>query len=304
MCRCSRATHWAESITWPSRSSRRCCAPGNSIRGDLPQGGATAPPGRIAPTGRTEAARARVGGSPAALGGERLREEIRIARQIQQKLFPVAPLPLPGFDIRGSSYPAEATGGDYFDYIPQRDGSLGVVIGDVCGHGFGPALLMAELRAYLQAFVMTHTDVSEIVTLLNTALSTEELEDRFATLLLAQLEPRTGSFTYVSAGHHPGYILDSNGRVKTTLPSTDLPLGIHPATQFTAAPALTLGPGEGVLLITDGIVEAHPQGGNLFGTAATLDLVREHWGRTPAISSIRSTAPCAPFCGEQTRSTT
>src|SRR5438477_5126702 len=79
---------------------------------------------------------------------ERLQEEIRLARQIQQKLFPAAPLPLPGFDVSGASYPAAATGGDYFDYIAMRDGTLGVVIGDVSGHGFGPALLMAELRAY------------------------------------------------------------------------------------------------------------------------------------------------------------
>src|SRR5207237_2993274 len=78
---------------------------------------------------------------------ERLREEIRLARQIQQKLFPVAPLPSPAFDISGASYPAAATGGDYFDYIPMRDGGLGVVIGDVSGHGCGPGRLLAELRA-------------------------------------------------------------------------------------------------------------------------------------------------------------
>ena len=56
-----------------------------------------------------------------------------------------------GLDVAGASFPAEATGGDYFDYIPMPDGSLAVVIGDVCGHGFGPALVMAELRAYLRA---------------------------------------------------------------------------------------------------------------------------------------------------------
>src|SRR5436190_1105805 len=68
------------------------------------------------------------------LEAERLRHEMHIARQIQQKLFPVATLPLPGFDIAGASHPAEATGGDYFDYVPMRDGSLGIVIGDVSGH--------------------------------------------------------------------------------------------------------------------------------------------------------------------------
>src|SRR5205085_5069721 len=88
------------------------------------------------------------------LEAERLREEMRIAREIQQKLFPVAPLPLHGFDISGASHPAEATGGDYFDYVPMRDGSLGIVIGDVSGHGYGPALLMAQTRAYFRAFLL------------------------------------------------------------------------------------------------------------------------------------------------------
>src|SRR5207249_8855557 len=90
---------------------------------------------------------------------ERLHAEIRIARQIQQKLFPAAPLPLAGFDVAGASCPAEANGGDYFDYIPMADGGLAVVIGAVSGHGFGPALVRAELRAYLRSFLLTRTDV-------------------------------------------------------------------------------------------------------------------------------------------------
>src|SRR5205807_4434398 len=138
---------------------------------------------------------------------ERLREEIRLARQIQQKLFPIAPLPSAAFDISGASYPAEATGGDYFDYIPMRDGGLGVVIGDVSGHGFGPALLMAELRAYLRALLLTREDVGEIVELLNRALADDAPEGHFATLLLARLEPTSRSVVYASAGHMPGYIL-------------------------------------------------------------------------------------------------
>src|SRR5207248_493669 len=92
---------------------------------------------------------------------ERLHEELRIARQIQQKLFPVAPVSLRGLDIAGASLPAAATGGDYFDYIPTLDDGLALVIGDVCGHGFGPALMMAELRAYLRAFLLTRSDLGE-----------------------------------------------------------------------------------------------------------------------------------------------
>jgi sigma-B regulation protein RsbU (phosphoserine phosphatase) len=173
-----------------------------------------------------------------------------------------------------------------------------VVIGDVCGHGFGPALLMAELRAYLRAFVMTHADVAEIVSLLNHALCTEALDDRFATLLLARLDPQTRSFTYVSAGHQPGYVIDPAGRVKMALPSTDLPLGIQPDAQFTAARPLILEPGEGVFLLTDGIPEAHSIDETLFGTDRALAFIHDYWGR-PARQIIDALyGAVRDFCGE------
>jgi serine phosphatase RsbU (regulator of sigma subunit) len=232
---------------------------------------------------------------------ERLREEIRIARQIQQKLFPAAQLPLAGFDISGASFPAEATGGDYFDYLPLRDGSLGVVIGDVTGHGFGPALLMAELRAYLRAFVMTHTDIAEIVRLLNRALANDELEDRFATLLLARLDPGTRSFTYVSAGHSTGYVLNAAGLLKTPLPSTAMPLAVMPDAGFTAAPAVALDPGEGVLLLTDGIVEAHSPDEILFGVERALETVQSNWHRSGRQIIDHLYGAVRTFCGLTTQ---
>ena len=160
-----------------------------------------------------------------------------------------------GFDIGGASYPAEAIGGDYYDFIPLPDGSLGIAIGDVSGHGVGPALLMAETRAFLRAFAQTHADVSTILGLVNRVLVPDVEEDRFITLLLAKLDPRTGSFVYTSAGHPTGYILDAVGNVKRTLPSTSVPLGIMADVTFLSSDEIILDPGDNVLLITDGIVE-------------------------------------------------
>jgi len=208
---------------------------------------------------------------------DRLREEIRLAQQIQQKLFPAAPLPLPGLDIAGASFPAEATGGDYFDYIPMPDGGLAVVIGDVCGHGFGPALLMAELRAYLRAFLLTRTDVSEIVRLLNVALAGDT--DRFVTLLIARLDPGTRSLTYAGAGHLPGLVFDAAGNVKTRLESTGFPLAVMPDGEYTSERAPPLEPGEMALLLTDGIVEAHGPAEIVFGMERVLGLVKRHHDR-------------------------
>src|SRR5207247_7810972 len=77
-------------------------------------------------------------------------EQFRVAREIQQRLFPKCAPVLEGFDIAGATYPAEATGGDYFDYLPMLNDRLGIIVADVTGHGVGPALLMAETRAYLR----------------------------------------------------------------------------------------------------------------------------------------------------------
>jgi serine phosphatase RsbU (regulator of sigma subunit) len=230
---------------------------------------------------------------------ERLREEIRIARQIQQKLFPVAPLPLLGIDIGGASYPAEATGGDYFDYIPMQGGALGLVVGDVAGHGFGPALLMAETRAYLRAFVMTHTDVGEIVSLVNRALVNDTPDDRFTTLVLARLDPRDRSFCYTSAGHVTGYLLDASGAIREALVSTGMPLGILPDAEFPAAPPLKLHPGELVVLLTDGIVEAFSPDEVPFGAARVIETIRANWGRSARETVDSLYRAVRDFCGNR-----
>jgi serine phosphatase RsbU (regulator of sigma subunit) len=93
--------------------------------------------------------------------------EQEVCIQIQKALYPArAPL-LSGFDIGGAAYPLNAVGGDYFDFIPMPDGSLGLVIGDACGHGVGAGLLMATTRAYLRAFAQTNVDVGAILGLVN-----------------------------------------------------------------------------------------------------------------------------------------
>jgi sigma-B regulation protein RsbU (phosphoserine phosphatase) len=232
---------------------------------------------------------------------ERLREEIRLARQIQQKLFPVAPLPSAGFDISGASYPAEATGGDYFDYIPMRDGGLGVVIGDVSGHGFGPALLMAELRAYLRALLLTRADVGEIVGLLNRALADDAPAGHFATLLLARLDPTTRSLVYASAGHVPGYILSTSGEVKCVLRSTGMPLAVQPDGDFPAVAVPPLEAGELLLLVTDGIMEAHGPDDKLLGMERVLDVVRAHRDRTARMIVDALYGVVRDFCGARSQ---
>jgi sigma-B regulation protein RsbU (phosphoserine phosphatase) len=209
--------------------------------------------------------------------------EFRVARSIQQKLFPTTAPQVPGmdiggasygFDIGGASYPAEAIGGDYYDYLSLPDGSLAVAIGDVSGHGMGPALLMAEVRAYLRAFTQTEGDVSRIVGLVNRTIADDIEGDRFITLLVARLDPVARTLVYSSAGHSTGYVLDERGAVKRALRSTSIPLGIEPGGDFPSSAPVALDPGDLVLFLTDGVVEARSPDGGAFGAGRACDVVR------------------------------
>jgi phosphoserine phosphatase RsbU/P len=208
------------------------------------------------------------------LAEERMRQEMRMARIIQQKLFPTLPPACPGFEIWGASYPAEETGGDYFDFIHVSDSVTDIVVGDVSGHGYGPALIMAATRAYLRALATTHTRFADVLTIVNRVLAADVGGDHFVTLLLARLDPDSRSLLYTGAGHMPGYILDDSGAVRAQLDSTSLPLGIITDGDFPPALPVTLQPGDLVFLYTDGVVEAIGPDGSLFGIDRTLDVIR------------------------------
>jgi serine phosphatase RsbU (regulator of sigma subunit) len=203
--------------------------------------------------------------------------KLRVAREFHQRLFPRAAPPVAGFEVGGASFPAEATGGDYYDYFLLPDGSLAVVIGDASGHGLGPAILMAETRAYLRAFAQTTSDLVEIVERLDRDLSAVTEEIQFVTLLLVRLDPQSLRLDYVSAGHTEGHVLDAAGAVRDTLVGTGPPLGLGMGQIVRPVRSVSLAPGDTVVLLTDGIVEARsPDDDGQFGAPRALDVVRSY----------------------------
>lgn len=202
-------------------------------------------------------------------------EQLQVAREIQQRLFPKNAPGVEGFDIAGVSYPAEETGGDYFDYLPMMNGNVGVIVGDVTGHGIGPALLMAETRAYLRSLAANREDIGEILTTANRILAEDIGEERYVTLFLGRIEPKTRTFAYASAGHPTGYILSGSGEIKTLLKRTAVPLGINPTAKYNGAVQVPLQSGDVVLLLTDGIEETMAPDESFFGIERTLNVVRQ-----------------------------
>ncbi|MHC4215319.1 MAG: SpoIIE family protein phosphatase [Planctomycetota bacterium] len=203
-----------------------------------------------------------------------VQHEFRIAREIQQGLFPKAVPASDVFDIWGASYPATAVGGDYYDYITMPEEHLGLVVGDVSGHGLGPALLMVETRAYLRALSQTTQGISEMLTLLNRTLSRDMDTGSFVTLIFVLLDPRTRTLSYTSAGHNTCYVLNSSGTVKKELKSVGPPLGIFPEIDFSSVSGIHLEPGDIVCLLTDGVIEAFTSDNTTFDINRVLENIR------------------------------
>ena len=197
-----------------------------------------------------------------------------LARCAQQRLFPTSPPNVPGLDAWGLSIPAHATGGDYFDFLTPTDGTLGLVIGDVSGHGFDSAITMAATRALVRAAARRDSDPAGILSEVNALLVPDLGENRFVAMILVEIDPHSRRLSYANAGHAAGYLLDCAGNVKLELSSTGTVLGLFEGATFATAHGPELKNGDLLVLFTDGVTEAETPAGKMCGAEWALDVVR------------------------------
>ena len=186
---------------------------------------------------------------------DRLERDMAFARRIQSQLFPSVLPTRGGLDLAAVGRPCEATSGDYYDVIEVDDNRLALVMGDVSGHGFGPALLMASTRAHLRSYLVADPSPLRVMEYVNRMLKSDSPDNAFMSLFLGLLSTDDRTMTYVSGGHNPPLHVDRAGTV-TPLPRTGPILGVvHPTSFEVGAPA-SVAPGEAILFYTDGIFEA------------------------------------------------
>lgn len=185
---------------------------------------------------------------------QHLKREMELARTIQQGLLPRDIRPPPGFDLAAEGRPCEDTSGDYFDAIPLADGRLALVVGDVSGHGLGPAMFMASTRAQVHALLSLRPDPLAVMLALNRFLVRDLRPGSFITLWMGLLDPVARSLSYVSAGHNPALLVRS-GAIRE-LPRTGVPLGILSSAEFEVAGPIGVESGDTLVLYTDGVPEA------------------------------------------------
>jgi len=205
--------------------------------------------------------------------------QLWLARQAQQR-FHAAAVPPPGLEVGRAVYPAVETGGDYIDFVPAPPKQIGIAVGDVSGHGFDSALLMALTRAYVRSYSAEGLSPAEIFARVNPMLYADLEENRYVTLVLVHLDPVENVLSYASAGHVPGFVLGPSGEVEYMMDSTGIPLGLFQEYQIENR-TLALQPGSLVVLVTDGATEAgDPERGQL-GLEGVIGCVRAHRTETP-----------------------
>ncbi len=198
-------------------------------------------------------------------------EQFQVARDIQQWMFPKRSPNVPGLDISGASFPIEAAGGDYFDYVLLNE-RIGLVVADVTGHGIGPALLMAEARAYLRVLTKHCRNVGEILTQANLVLAEDLSLERYITMILVAVDTEKRRLSWANAGHPAGLIIDKAGNRRVRMECTGPPLGIREDVRYGTKSNVPLLDGDIVVLLTDGFEEALSETSEFFGT----DKIREH----------------------------
>lgn len=206
--------------------------------------------------------------------GERLKQEMDLARKVQEGMYPTRGLRQGDLVVEGCSRPCSETGGDYFTFS-ERGGRLLAMIGDVSGHGLGAALYTTMAHVLVQQQLRAGAALDPAFRSLNEGLYHTQ-SGRFMTAALIEVEPVTGALRYVSAGHNP-LLLVSSGAVRW-LDSSGLPLGIVESGEWPEVADLVLAPGDCLVLYTDGFVEATNPAGEVFGderfAAGILDGVR------------------------------
>jgi PAS domain S-box-containing protein len=212
---------------------------------------------------------------------ERIEQELRIARLIQQTLLPKTLPKLSGYDIAAYYQPAREVGGDFYDLFELEDGRLGLVVGDVTDKGIPAALVMATTRTMLRVSAQRLFPPAEVLKRANEALVADIPPNMFITCLYAILDTESGRLVYANAGHDLPY-LRHNGSDVEELRARGMPLGLMPGMEYEEKET-TLERGESVLFYSDGLVEAHDPHHEMFGFPRLQGLVGTHHPDGPSL---------------------
>lgn len=244
---------------------------------------------------------------------DKMSNELEKGRQMQLNFLPPELLQVPNWEISAFFKPARQVAGDFYDIFPILDKYVGLVIADVCDKGVGAALFMALFRSLIRIFAsqttmrnfyqhtldsstkldklsdsnylpeLTPSNVLEAVALTNNYVADYHGDlGMFATLFFGVLDPQTGVLHYISGGHEPLFIINSEGEIQQKLNSTGPAAGMMPNMKFKVEQA-HLESGDMLVGYTDGVTEARDLGGEFFTDQRLLNILTKS---VPSVSQL------------------
>ncbi|HET6931931.1 MAG TPA: SpoIIE family protein phosphatase [Candidatus Acidoferrum sp.] len=205
----------------------------------------------------------------------RVARDMEIAREVQSRLFPQFMPPLKTLQYTGKCIQARVVGGDYYDFLDLGAGRLGIVLADIAGKGIAAALLMANLQANLRSrFMVALEDPHQLLQSVNQLFVENTPDDSYATLFYADYDDANHLLRYANCGHNPPLLVRANGNIER-LEATATVLGLFPDWDCEVK-QISIGPGDLLVIYTDGVTEAPNQASEEFGEGRLRTIIRRH----------------------------
>jgi sigma-B regulation protein RsbU (phosphoserine phosphatase) len=211
---------------------------------------------------------------------QRLENEITIAREVQEQLFPHSVPSMPGLQLGATCRPARTVSGDYYDFIILGPTRMGIAIADISGKGIFAALLMASLQAALRSMASLdgHGGTATLVSRLNSHVFKNTSDDRYATFFYAVYDTESRMLTYTNAGHLAPFFVNDAGVQQ--LDEGGTVVGLFEETPYTQG-SLKVAPGSVLVAFSDGLTEAENVYGEEFGMLRLKEEVVRHRNTPP-----------------------
>jgi len=215
-----------------------------------------------------------------------VKRELDLAREVQARLLPESLDRVDGLECVGFCRPARSIGGDYYDLLPLNDGRFAFTLGDVSGKGIPAAVMMASIQTLLRSLLQREmTSLGAMLADLNRTLHTSTTPDRYSTLFCGVISEDRSTLAYVNAGHVPPLLLHADGALEQ-LPGGGLPVAMMPESRFEQF-SIELEPGDTLVVVSDGIVEARNPDGEFWDDGAVERvLLAEHAAPLPKIPEL------------------
>ena len=211
----------------------------------------------------------------------KLDEELRTAYVIQSKLLPAQLPEIAGYSFAGTNKPCRTVSGDYYDVVVRPDGRMYFIIADVSGKGITAALVMASVATAFNIFTRTDPTPADLVSEMNQTLAPKTSPNKFVTLVVGVLDPKTGTIEFANAGHVPPLVVTSSGVSQLT--STDMVVGLFGHAKYRNQ-TTQLAAGDSIVLFTDGVTEAENDCEDQLGLGSVAELVQTlHGSAAPSI---------------------